>query len=116
MWCRVRDMDCDQVKVEEVGEDSVKSGRVRSFVQAVLRGQKEQKKAAEERVKIAELIEKVADALAEKAGTIDEEARAEIQGVVLEAGEALKRYMNPVQLQVVTDGLQAMAGVLKIDL
>jgi hypothetical protein len=116
LWCKVRDMDCDQVGIEEVTASLTKSGKVRSFVQAVLRGQKEQQTAAVVKAKIWELIGKLEDFVRMKAETPDDETKADLEEIVRTSGEAVKSLTGTVQLEIVEQSLESQMHSLKLEL
>jgi hypothetical protein len=108
-------MDCDQVAYEQVSTKAGKSGKVRSFVQAVARGQQEQQKAAAVKMKIMESVEKISEHLTSEKCKADPETKEEVRQVVMAAEEAAKTLTSVVQLEVIADGLEAQVNGLKFD-
>jgi hypothetical protein len=116
MWCKTRDMDCDTVKIEQVGGTPTRSGRIRNFVDAVARGEKEQERARSVRMRILDLIDRISDFLSAKDDRIGGEAREEAERQVDLSKELLKASASTAQLEVVAGDLEAEARFLHLEL
>jgi molecular chaperone DnaK (HSP70) len=116
MWCKIKNMDCDQIAIQEVGMSLIRAGKVRSFVQAVLRGQKEQQKVNAVKERINDIIEKIQAFLETKGGKLEEEEKMEVEEVVKVAKEEVKYLTGMVQLEIVEESLESQANALKINL
>jgi 2,3-bisphosphoglycerate-independent phosphoglycerate mutase len=109
-------MDCDQIAAEEVGMSPVKAAKVRGFVQAVLRGQKEQQKVAAVKARITRIGERILEVLEIKGGMLEEEEKREVEEVVRASMEAVKSLNGIVQLEIIEQSLESQANSLKINL
>jgi hypothetical protein len=116
LWCKIKGMDCDQVAYEQISTNAGRSAKIRSFVQAVVRGQKEQQKAAAVKMRILQAIERISEFLASKECKADAETKEDAKEAVTAAEEAVKTLYNPVQLEVFAEALDARTVGLKLNL
>jgi hypothetical protein len=116
MWCETGAMNCEPVKVEQDDISPAKMAQVRSFLNAVMKGQKEFGKAKTMKARVGALVSRVSDYLGSDSCTIGDYERQVAMDVVKEAEKLMRSSATVAQLEVAEEELTAQMQSMKLEL
>jgi hypothetical protein len=116
LWCETGSMNCEPVKIDQEDISPATMAQVRSFLNAVMKGQKEFGKAKAAKARVGALAGRISDYLGSEACAIGEYERQVAADAVKEAERLVRSAATVAQLEVAEEELTAQMHSMKLEL